>query len=242
MDIPVELPPSPAPRTELSADIFAAPKSSRSSTEVAPFSGGAPADEPLTSSIPSQETKIPPMAFEPEMPALPGGGSSTTQDNAVASVARPDAPEIVPPTVRSEEPSSVQEPVQVAKVMPQDLEQPAIITTTLDAALSDIFFDYDQFAIRDDAETLLKANAQLLAEKLTEKQIVIEGHCDERGTQSYNMVLGERRAKAVKHFLEDLGVPAENIQVVSYGKDKPFCTEQSEVCWQENRRGHFVIK
>ena len=88
----------------------------------------------------------------------------------------------------------------------------------------------------------MKANAQLLAEDLSGKHIVIEGHCDERGTQSYNMVLGERRATAVKHFLQDLGVPAENLQVVSYGKDKPFCTAQSEECWQENRRGHFVIK
>ena len=112
----------------------------------------------------------------------------------------------------------------------------------LEELLSDIYFDYDQFAIRDDAEVLLKSNARLLLEKFTEAKIVVEGHCDERGTQSYNMVLGERRAMAVQHFLLDLGVPAENLQVVSYGKDKPFCTEQTEVCWQDNRRGHFVIK
>ena len=117
------------------------------------------------------------------------------------------------------------EPVQVAKVMPRESEPDRIMTETLEAALSDIYFDYDQFAIREDAGELLKANAQLFASKFAETYIVIEGHCDERGTQSYNMVLGERRAKAVKYFLQDLGVPAENLQAVSYGNPIPApCT------------------
>jgi len=133
-------------------------------------------------------------------------------------------------------------PVQVAKVMPQEPEQVEITTETLKEALSDIYFDYDRFSIREDAAVFLKANAQLLTEELSEKSIVIEGHCDERGTQSYNMVLGEARANAAKTFLEDLGISSDKIQVVSYGKDKPFCMEQTEECWQENRRGHFVIK
>jgi peptidoglycan-associated lipoprotein len=157
-------------------------------------------------------TGIPPVAFEPELPVLP--------------------------TLHPDEVS----PMQLAKVMPQELATVEITTETLEVALSDIYFDYDQFAIREEAAELLEINAQLFAAKFAEKNIVIEGHCDERGTQSYNMVLGERRAKAVKHFLQDLGVPAENLQVVSYGKDKPFCLEQTEACWQENRRGHFVIK
>jgi peptidoglycan-associated lipoprotein len=71
---------------------------------------------------------------------------------------------------------------------------------------------------------------------------VIEGHCDERGTESYNMVLGERRANAVKEFLVDLGVPGDKLEVMSYGKEKPFCSDQNEQCWQENRRGHFVLR
>ena len=133
-------------------------------------------------------------------------------------------------------------PVQVAKVMPQEPEQVEITTKTLKEALSDIYFDYDRFSIREDAAVFLKANAQLLTEELSEKSIVIEGHCDERGTQSYNMVLGEARANAAKTFLEDLGISADKIQVVTYGKDKPFCMDQTEECWQENRRGHFVIK
>ena len=98
------------------------------------------------------------------------------------------------------------------------------------------------FSIREDAVSRMKANAELLTAELAEKNIVIEGHCDERGTQSYNMVLGEARANAVKTFLEDLGISSDKLQVVSYGKEKPFCKEQTEECWQENRRGHFVIK
>ena len=70
---------------------------------------------------------------------------------------------------------------------------------------------------------------------------MIQGHCDERGTREYNLVLGERRAMAVKKYLTDLGVPEENMQVISYGKEKPFCLEHSKKCWQKNRRSHFVI-
>jgi len=157
-----------------------------------------------------------------------------------------DSPVPLPPGDQRDSPVTPADdqasPVQVAKVMPQEPEQVEITTETLKEALSDIYFDYDRFSIREDAAVFLKANAQLLTEELAEKSIVIEGHCDERGTQSYNMVLGEARANAAKTFLEDLGISADKIQVVSYGKEKPFCMDQTEECWQENRRGHFVIK
>lgn len=219
MDVPVEAPASPASRAEMPTEIFATPKSTVTPAEISSFSetpAPVPADEP--------------MSIEPEMPPLARGFSDEGISAPQADIALTPAP------------PAAQEPVQVAKVMPPVPVQVEMSTKTLEAALSDIYFDYDQFAIRDDAEVLLKTNARLLSEKLAEKHIVIEGHCDERGTQSYNMVLGARRAKAVKHFLQDLGVPAENLQVVSYGKDRPFCTDQSEACWQENRRSHFVIK
>lgn len=262
MDIPVEEPARPAPRSELPAEIFATSKTPDVRSEM-------PVRSELEPSVPTQEgpaVGIPPIAFEPEMPALPrlrpDADSSASHATPLAVVSTPEAPTPapqpeapvqvspaeVPPLVAqadipsTPEPPSQKEPIQVAKVMPQELKQAEIITKTLEAALSDVYFDYDQFVIRDDAMPLLKANAQLLSATLAEKKIVIEGHCDERGTQSYNMVLGERRAKAAKQFLADLGVPTENIQVMSYGKDKPFCMEQTEDCWQENRRGHFVIK
>jgi peptidoglycan-associated lipoprotein len=73
-------------------------------------------------------------------------------------------------------------------------------------------------------------------------KVLIEGHCDERGTLAYNLVLGERRAQSVKRYLQELGVPPSQLQIVSYGKERPFCTEHRETCWQQNRRGHFVVK
>ena len=232
MDIPVEEPARLAPRNELPAEIFATPKSTVAPSEISPFfevPTPVPADEPIASSMPAvsepsmqrPSSGIPPISFEPELPA--------------EVVAQADVP-VTP------EPSLPKEPIQVAKVMPQEPEKVEITTETLEVALSDIFFDYDRFLIREDAMVLLKANAHLLTAKFAEKNIVIEGHCDERGTQSYNMVLGEARANAVKTFLEDLGISSDKLEVVSYGKDKPFCREQTEECWQENRRGHFVIK
>jgi peptidoglycan-associated lipoprotein len=105
-------------------------------------------------------------------------------------------------------------------------------------ALADVYFDYDAFLIRGDASALLEADARLLKADGTHT-LLIEGHCDERGTLAYNLVLGERRARAVKQYLQDLGVAASQLQITSYGKERPFCTEHSEACWQSNRRAHF---
>ena len=104
--------------------------------------------------------------------------------------------------------------------------------------LSDVYFDFDQYAIRADAQSTLKRLADLLTSELTQ-ELVIEGHCDERDTSAYNLVLGERRAQAAKRYLEKHGMAAWQIQVTSYGKERPFCTEHSEACWQSNRRVHF---
>lgn len=107
--------------------------------------------------------------------------------------------------------------------------------------IADIFFDYDRFSIREDAKQALEADAKYLKTNQN-LRIVIEGHCDERGTAEYNMALGERRAQAVQKYLTDLGVVPSQISIISYGKEKPFCTEHSESCWQENRRAHFAAK
>jgi peptidoglycan-associated lipoprotein len=87
---------------------------------------------------------------------------------------------------------------------------------------------------------VLEANARRLKAE-NGRKLLIEGHCDERGTVEYNLVLGERRAQTVKQYLQDLGVPSSQIQITSYGKEKPFCTDHSEACWQSNRRAHFVL-
>jgi peptidoglycan-associated lipoprotein len=106
--------------------------------------------------------------------------------------------------------------------------------------LGDVFFDLDRSDVREDARGALQKNAEWLR-RWTSTRITIEGHCDERGTAEYNIGLGERRANAVKDYLVSLGVPADRIMVVSKGKESPFCTESNESCWQQNRRGHFII-
>ncbi len=106
--------------------------------------------------------------------------------------------------------------------------------------LKDAFFDYDKSDLRDDARTALAADADWL-KKYRTIQFLIEGHCDERGTSEYNLALGDRRANAAKEYLASLGVDASRIRTVSYGKERPFCSESNESCWQQNRRAHFLV-
>ena len=108
-------------------------------------------------------------------------------------------------------------------------------------ALGDVFFDYDRFQIRKDAMPVLDANARWLRANGS-RTVLIEGHCDERGTIAYNLVLGEKRARAAKKYLQDLGVQASQLQITSYGETRPFCKQQNEDCYQQNRRAHFVTK
>ncbi|HKA37858.1 MAG TPA: peptidoglycan-associated lipoprotein Pal [Thermoanaerobaculia bacterium] len=106
--------------------------------------------------------------------------------------------------------------------------------------LKDAYFDYDKADLRDDARSALSANAEWL-KKYRSVQFLIEGHCDERGTAEYNLALGDRRANAAKEYLVSLGVDASRVKTVSYGKERPFCNQNSEDCWQQNRRGHFLV-
>jgi len=145
-----------------------------------------------------------------------------------------EATNVVPPT-KPEEPETRVEEEPVAPVTPVQPSPPPVEPL---AELSDVYFDFDQYAIRADARSTLEHIAGLLKSELNEG-LVIEGHCDERGTSAYNLVLGERRAQAAKQYLQDHGMDASQIQLASYGKERPFCTEHSEVCWQSNRRVHF---
>lgn len=106
--------------------------------------------------------------------------------------------------------------------------------------IDDVYFDLDKSDIRADARGSLQKDSDWL-KRWTTAQITIEGHCDSRGSAEYNLGLGSRRATAVKDYLVSLGVPAARVTIVSKGKEQPFCTEQDESCWQQNRRGHFVI-
>ncbi len=104
----------------------------------------------------------------------------------------------------------------------------------------DVFFDYDAYDIRSDAQTTLSQDSSYLTSHPNLK-IVIGGYCDERGSDEYNLALGQNRANAAKNALVTAGVAADRIRVVSYGKEKPFCTESTEQCWQLNRRAGFSL-
>jgi len=105
--------------------------------------------------------------------------------------------------------------------------------------VKDAYFDLDKADIRPDARQALSATAEVLR-AYPDIKATIEGHCDERGSTEYNLGLGDRRATAVKQYLVSLGISADRLSTVSYGKEKPFCNEPTEPCYQQNRRGHFV--
>ena len=106
--------------------------------------------------------------------------------------------------------------------------------------VQDAYFDLDKADIRSDARAALAKTGDFLR-NYPQVKVVVEGHCDERGSTEYNLALGDRRAAAVKQYLVSLGIGADRMSTVSYGKEKPFCTESNEDCWQRNRRGHFVM-
>jgi len=154
----------------------------------------------------------------------------TTMDTAREPV------EAVPPT------SSAGGGTELGAPPPAALSVPSGAAPSGEAlGLEDIFFDFDQSTIRRDAQSTLSANAAWINGR-SGRAVVIEGHCDERGTQAYNLVLGEKRARSVKRYLEDLGVPASRLKTTSYGELRPFCKERDESCYQQNRRAHFVAQ
>jgi peptidoglycan-associated lipoprotein len=112
----------------------------------------------------------------------------------------------------------------------------------LSANVVDAYFDYDKSDIREDARAALSKDADALKaifSSFPDATVTVEGHCDERGSAQYNIALGDRRATAAKEFLVQLGVPADKLKPISYGKEHPQCTDHDEACWQKNRRAHF---
>ncbi len=109
------------------------------------------------------------------------------------------------------------------------------------AGLRDVFFGYDSWTISDDQRQALNRDADWMRSNAS-AMVKVEGHCDERGTSAYNLVLGEKRAKAVRNYLVELGISANRLSVVSYGKERPSCLDHAESCYQQNRRGHLAVK
>jgi len=126
---------------------------------------------------------------------------------------------------------------------PPEAKVTVTLVERLTSDLQDAYYDYDKSDIRSDARDVLTRDAAALKIILNDfptAVIVLEGHCDERGSAEYNLGLGDRRASSAKEFLQQLGVPADRLKTISYGKERPQCTEQNESCWQKNRRAHFA--
>src|SRR5437773_6115680 len=116
---------------------------------------------------------------------------------------------------------------------------PAPAPTPFEQGVHDAYFDFDKADIRPDVREALSQTAEYLKAN-SSIRVTIEGHCDERGSTEYNLGLGDRRAAAVKEYLVSLGISADRMNTVSFGKETPFCMDNNETCWQQNRRGHFV--
>ena len=147
----------------------------------------------------------------------------------VAPEAPPPAP---PPPPKPEVAPVVDEYARLKAMSAEEIEKSGL--------LKEVYFDYDKADIREPDRATLAQNADAL-KRFDFLRITVEGHCDERGTVEYNLALGERRAKAAHDYLVSLGVPADRLKTVSYGKEVPVCTQSSEDCWQRNRRAHFTV-
>ena len=134
-----------------------------------------------------------------------------------------------PPSSQTEEPTTTTPP-----------PPPSERETETRSALSDAFFDFDEAALRADAKTALENNAKWMEKN--SGNVIVEGHCDERGSVEYNLALGEKRARAAKDYLVSYGIAATRLTTISYGKERPFANGHDEASWQQNRRAHFTVR
>jgi peptidoglycan-associated lipoprotein len=154
---------------------------------------------------------------------------------------KPAAPAPAPQAAARPTPAP-QAPVQTPPARVPDAATRARIETLL-AKIEDAYFDYDKHTLRADAIKALQADSTELRDivvQYPDYRVTIEGHADERGSEAYNLALGDARAKAAKDYLVSVGIPNSQLAIISYGKDRPVCEEHDEACWQKNRRIHFV--
>jgi len=156
----------------------------------------------------------------------PTGSASTTAST----------PPPAPAPVQSDTPTAA-----TTTPAPSSTARPAVQDFAAVPELVDVFFDFDKYDIRPGDAKTLDANANWLKSN-SNHLVLIEGHCDERGTNEYNLALGERRAKSTMNYLVSQGVQANRITIISYGEERPQCTEHNEACWAKNRRAHFLVK
>src|SRR4030067_1759422 len=147
-----------------------------------------------------------------------------------------------PGAINGEDVIAIAEPsIPSVDVYEEESEGESTLSTVSYKGIKDIYFDFDRYTISADSRPVLQNNASVIKSKNIRK-VTIEGHSDARGTNEYNLALGERRAQSTKRYLTALGINPSYISTISYGEEKPFCFEQNENCWEQNRRAHLVIQ
>ena len=176
--------------------------------------------------------------------ALVAHGCAKTPSMIQASAPAPSGAPIAaapPPPAAVPAPAAPAPPAPAVAPAPASTARPAPPEFTPAPQLADIHFDFDKSVIRPDSEKALLTSADWL-KKNPKRALLIEGHCDERGTIEYNLALGDRRAKATRDFLLAQGVAADRITLISYGNERPQCGGHNEECWSRNRRAHLIVK
>jgi peptidoglycan-associated lipoprotein len=156
-------------------------------------------------------------------------------------VVKKDEPVVPQQTVKQAEPVTPVEPVKEAAKVESAQQEGGAAKASAAVALENVYFDFDKSDLRQDARDALSKNAEALLKQVADAKIQVAGHCDERGSDEYNLALGERRAKSVAKYLETLGVKADRISTISYGKEKPAVNGHDEAAWSKNRRAEFVV-
>jgi peptidoglycan-associated lipoprotein len=180
----------------------------------------------------------PGQSFGSAEPGMPGNGSSGsfsaepfTGDRGQGGIGEKD---------ETPEPFLNEKGEEMVASLPQDEEVRRLLPYHSTNSLTDIHFAFDRYDLDDKSRAILKENAAYLKVHPVSR-IEIEGHCDERGSNAYNISLGERRVQATKSYLISLGVDESQIRTISYGEERPFCFESNEACWYQNRRAHFLV-
>ncbi len=161
-----------------------------------------------------------------------------------APVAAPQPPPVAAPTTPPPPPAPPPPPppapAQRALTEEEVFANKTLAELNAEKPLEDVYFDYDKADLRAEARASLSKNAEWL-KRWPSTKVLVEGHCDARGTNEYNLALGEKRAAAVQMYLTGLGIAADRVQAVTKGEESPFCLEETESCYTQNRRGHFIL-
>ncbi len=234
-----EAPAPPAPSAEVSAPAMPLQTEAATAIEEAKTEAPVPRPESPGAEAPAETPKMEDAKTEQALPPPTPSAAPPVEEKTIV----PPVPSVAEsvPSVPSIAESASPAPSAAEEAAPAAPPPSAPPSPEEAVTLADVFFDFDRFSIRKDAQATLEANARWL-KTVNGRKVLVEGHCDERGTVEYNLVLGEKRAQSVKQYLQELGVPASQIQITSFGKERPFCTEHSDACWQQNRRAHFVLQ